>query len=95
MLPGRRCLAFAVLWFLVRSPFGRVIQGISQRAAHARPRLSGARYKFACFVIGGALAGLAGHFYVLLTSLADPSIVDWLAFRAGSNDGDRRRHRHA
>jgi branched-chain amino acid transport system permease protein len=29
-------------------------------------------------VIAGALAGLAGHFYVVLTSLADPSIVDWL-----------------
>jgi branched-chain amino acid transport system permease protein len=37
-----------------------------------------ARYKFVCFVIGGILAGLAGHLYVLLTGLADPSILDWL-----------------
>ena len=36
------------------------------------------RYKFVCFVIGGTLAGLAGHLYVLLTGLADPSILDWL-----------------
>ena len=37
-----------------------------------------ARYKLASFVIGGTLAGLAGHLYVLLASLADPSILDWL-----------------
>jgi branched-chain amino acid transport system permease protein len=70
---------FAGLWFLVRSPFGRVIQGI--RANEQRMRALGypvMRYKFVCFVIAGALAGLAGHFYVVLTSLADPSIVDWL-----------------
>jgi branched-chain amino acid transport system permease protein len=29
-------------------------------------------------VIGVIFAGLAGQFYVILTSLADPSIVDWL-----------------
>jgi branched-chain amino acid transport system permease protein len=72
-------LVFIGLWFLVRSPFGRVIQGI--RANEQRMRALGfpvARYKFVCFVIGGMLAGLAGHFYVILTSLADPSIVDWL-----------------
>jgi branched-chain amino acid transport system permease protein len=72
-------LVFVGLWFLVRSPFGRVIQGI--RANEQRMRALGypvARYKFVCFVIAGMLAGLAGHFYVILTSLADPSIVDWL-----------------
>jgi branched-chain amino acid transport system permease protein len=71
--------AFAGLWLLVRSPFGRVIQGI--HANEQRMRALGypvTRYKFVCFVIAGALAGLAGHFYVVLTSLADPSIVDWL-----------------
>jgi branched-chain amino acid transport system permease protein len=72
-------LVFIGLWFLVRSPFGRAIQGI--RANEQRMRALGfpvARYKFVCFVIGGMLAGLAGQFYVILTSLADPSIVDWL-----------------
>ena len=56
-----------------------MIQGI--RANEQRARALGypvERYKFVCFVIAGALAGLAGHFYVILTSLADPSIVDWL-----------------
>jgi branched-chain amino acid transport system permease protein len=72
-------LVFAFLALLVRSPFGRVIQGI--RANEQRMRALGypvRRYKLVCFVIAGALAGVAGHFYVVLTSLADPSILDWL-----------------
>jgi branched-chain amino acid transport system permease protein len=70
---------FAGLSFLVRSPFGRILQGI--KSNERRMRALGypvARYKLGCFVIGGALGGLAGHLYVLLTSLADPSILDWL-----------------
>jgi branched-chain amino acid transport system permease protein len=78
------CLAIGVLVLiglqvLVGSPFGRVIQGI--RSNEQRMRALGypvERYKFTCFVIGGTLAGLAGHLYVLLTGLADPSILDWL-----------------
>jgi branched-chain amino acid transport system permease protein len=72
-------MVFAFFSVLVRSPFGRVIQGI--RSNEQRMRALGyavGRYKLACFVIAGALAGVAGHFYVLLTSLADPSILDWL-----------------
>jgi len=72
-------LTFIGLFLFVRSPFGRVLQGI--RSNEKRMRALGypvARYKLACFVIGGALAGLAGHLHVLLTSLADPSILDWL-----------------
>jgi branched-chain amino acid transport system permease protein len=67
------------LWMLVESPFGRVIQGI--KSNEQRMRALGYavdRYKFVCFVIGGTLAGLAGHLYILLTGLADPSILDWL-----------------
>lgn len=71
-------LTFLGLAFLVRSPFGRILQGI--KSNERRMRALGyavPRYRLACFVIGGALAGLAGHLYVLLTSLADPSILDW------------------
>jgi branched-chain amino acid transport system permease protein len=70
---------FVGLSFLVRSPFGRILQGI--KSNERRMRALGypvARYQLGCFVIGGALGGLAGHLYVLLTSLADPSILDWL-----------------
>lgn len=72
-------LTFLGLFFLVRSPFGRILQGI--KSNERRMRALGYpvnHYKLACFVIGGAIAGLAGHLYVLLTSLADPSILDWL-----------------
>jgi branched-chain amino acid transport system permease protein len=72
-------LVFVFLSLLVRSPFGSVIQGI--RSNEQRMRALGYpvfRYKLVCFVIAGALAGLAGHFYVVFTSLADPSILDWL-----------------
>ena len=70
---------FVGLRFVVRSPFGRILQGI--KSNEPRMRALGypvARYKLGCFVIGGAVGGLAGHLYVLLTSLADPSILDWL-----------------
>jgi branched-chain amino acid transport system permease protein len=78
------CLAIGVavligLYILVQSPFGHVIQGI--KSNEQRMRALGypvERYKFVCFVIGGTLAGLAGHLYVLLTGLVDPSILDWL-----------------
>lgn len=70
--------AFIFLYILVRSPFGRILQGI--KSNERRMRALGypvARYKLGCFILGAALAGLAGHLYVLLTSLSDPSILDW------------------
>jgi branched-chain amino acid transport system permease protein len=76
------CITLLVLWFisrLVQSPFGRVIQGI--RSNERRMRALGypvQRYKLVCFVIAGALAGLAGYLYFTLTSFVDPTIVNWL-----------------
>ena len=69
------CIGLALM---VRSPFGRVLQGIKSNTQ--RMRALGypvERYKLACFVIGGTLSGLAGYLYVVLTSLADPSILNW------------------
>ena len=66
------------LSLLVRSPFGRILQGI--KSNEQRMRALGypvERYKLGCFVIGGTLSGLAGYLYLMLTSLADPSILDW------------------
>lgn len=74
--------SIATLWFLVRlvrSPFGRVIQGI--RSNERRMRALGypiQRYKLVCFVIAGCLAGLAGYLYFVLTSFVDPTIIYWL-----------------
>lgn len=72
-------LVLVGLSFLTNSPFGRTLQGI--KSNERRMRALGypvGRYKLICFVLGGAVAGLAGHLYVLLTSLADPSIMDWV-----------------
>lgn len=74
--------ALATLWFLhrlVHSPFGRVIQGI--KSNERRMRALGypvGRYKLVCFVIAGALAGVAGYLYFALTNFVDPTLVDWL-----------------
>lgn len=72
-------LVFVGLARLVRSPFGKVIQGI--RVNEQRMRALGypvGRYKLVCFVIAGTLAGLAGYLYFLLTGFVDPTIIDWL-----------------
>lgn len=64
---------------LVRSPFGKVIQGI--RSNERRMRALGysvGRYKLLCFVIAGTIGGLAGYLYFALTSFVDPTLIDWL-----------------
>jgi branched-chain amino acid transport system permease protein len=63
---------------LVHSRFGRVIQGI--RENEARMEAIGYPvfgYKLACFVVGGALAGLAGALLVNQTGLASPNQLLW------------------
>jgi len=74
------CLVVTLLLVgrVVHSRFGRVIQGI--RENEARMEAIGYpvfRYKLACFVIGGALAGLAGALLVNQTGLASPSQLFW------------------
>ncbi len=74
------CLVAALLLVsrLVHSRFGRVIQGI--RENEARMEAIGYPvfgYKLACFVVGGALAGLAGALLVNQTGLASPNQLYW------------------
>jgi branched-chain amino acid transport system permease protein len=74
------CLVAALLLVgrLVHSRFGRVIQGI--RENETRMEAIGYPvfgYKLACFVIGGALAGLAGALLVNQTGLASPNQLMW------------------
>ena len=67
-----------IVWRLVNSRFGLVIQGT--RSNEARMRAIGFptyRYKLVCFVIAGTMAGLSG---VLLANNADfvsPSMMYW------------------
>jgi branched-chain amino acid transport system permease protein len=77
------CLAvlFACLylvWRIVNSRFGLVIQGI--RSNERRMQAIGfpvVRYRLACFVIAGAMCGLAGALLANHTEFISPSIMYW------------------
>ncbi len=66
------------LAFLLRSLFGRVLEGI--RVNEHRMAAMGfdtTRYKLAAFVIAGMLAGAAGHMWSLHTGFVNPELVGW------------------
>jgi branched-chain amino acid transport system permease protein len=70
--------AYVLLAVIVRSPFGRVIQGI--KVNEARMRALGYntyRYKLVSFVIGGALAGLAGYLVAYQGEFVNPEMLNW------------------
>jgi len=74
-------LLFACLylvWRIVNSRFGMVIQGI--RSNERRMQAIGFpayRYRLACFVIAGAMCGLAGALLANHTEFVSPSIMYW------------------
>jgi branched-chain amino acid transport system permease protein len=71
-------LVLLLLRTLVRSPFGHVIAGI--RVNEHRMRALGYstfRYKLVCFVIAGALAGLAGYLSALQFGVVNPDMLGW------------------
>jgi branched-chain amino acid transport system permease protein len=70
--------ALYVVWRLVHSRFGMVIQGA--RVNERRMRAIGFptfRYKLTCFVIAGVMCGLAGALLANHTSFINPSIMFW------------------
>lgn len=71
-------IATIVVWKIVHSPFGKVIQGI--RENEVRTRYLGYNvylYKWASFTISGAFAGLAGGLYTFLINSAFATVLDW------------------
>ncbi len=69
---------YLVLAFLLRSLFGRVLEGI--RVNEHRMEAMGFdtnRYKLAAFVIASMLAGAAGHMWSLHTGFVNPELVGW------------------
>jgi branched-chain amino acid transport system permease protein len=69
---------YLFLVFLLRSLFGRVLEGI--RVNEHRMRALGYdtyRYKLAAFVIAGALAGVAGHMWAMHRAFVNPELVGW------------------
>ena len=77
------CLALLLatvylVWRLVNSRFGMVIQGA--RSNDRRMRAIGFptyRYKLACFVIAGTICGLAGALLANHTDFISPAIMHW------------------
>ena len=71
-------LVYVFLRMLLASLFGRVIVGI--RVNEQRMRSIGYRtfrYKLACFVLAGTLAGMAGYFAAAQFGFVSPDILGW------------------
>ena len=64
---------------LVHSRFGRVIAAIRENEARAEAiGFPVYRYKLACFVIAGAVGGLAGALMANQSSYVSPSLLHWI-----------------
>ncbi len=66
------------VWRIVNSRFGLVIQGA--RSNERRMRAIGFptfRYKLVCFVIAGAMCGLAGALLANHTNYISPAMMEW------------------
>ncbi len=71
-------LTFLLLLAIVRSPFGRTLEGI--RENEHRMRALGCptyRYRLAAFVVAGALAGLGGALATLFNGFANAGSLYW------------------
>lgn len=71
-------LAYLFLLWLVRTPFGRVLQGIH----HNEARMSALgfntyAYKLAIYVIAGAMAGFAGVLFASIDGYVAPELLGW------------------
>lgn len=69
---------YLVLAFLLRSMFGRVLEGIKVNEQRMRAMgFNTYRYKLAAFAIAGMLAGAAGHMWSMHTGFVNPELVGW------------------
>lgn len=71
-------LMYLLLLWLVRTPFGRVLQGIR----HNEPRMSALgyntyAYKLASFTIAGGLCGFAGVLFAAIDGYVAPELLGW------------------
>jgi branched-chain amino acid transport system permease protein len=71
--------AFIFSFRLCGSRFGRALQGIRDNPERAESLgYDTYRYKLVGFIIGGALAGLAGMLYANLNQYVSPDLLDWV-----------------
>lgn len=71
-------VSMLVIWRIVHSPFGRVLQAI--RENEVRTKYVGyntTAYKWASFTLSGLFASLAGCLHVLLQNAAFPEVLEW------------------
>ena len=75
------CLMVGSLYLLHRliaSRFGRVVQAIRENEARMETiGFSTFRYKLVCFVVAGALCGLAGALIANQNSFVSPKLMEW------------------
>ena len=72
-------LVVFLLYRLMRSRFGRVIAAIRENEARAEAiGFPVFRYKLACFVIAGAVAGLAGALLASHGKYVNPNVLHWV-----------------
>jgi branched-chain amino acid transport system permease protein len=75
---GLMVLVYVFLRVVLRSPFGHAIVGI--RVNEHRMQSLGYptfRYKLACFVIAGAIAGIAGYLSAIQFGAVNPEMMGW------------------
>ena len=71
-------LALAVMWRIVRSPFGLCLQAVRENADKAESLgVSARRYRWAAFVISGAYGAVGGAMLGPTTGQVDPAMAYW------------------
>jgi branched-chain amino acid transport system permease protein len=71
-------LCTLLIWRIVHSPFGRVLQAIRENEVRAKYLgYNTTAYKWGAFTISGLFAGLAGGLYTLLINSAFAFVLDW------------------
>jgi branched-chain amino acid transport system permease protein len=75
---GQLIFTYLILAFLLRSLFGRVLEGIKVNEHRMIAMgFNTNRYKLAAFVIAAMLAGSAGHMLAMQTGFVNPDLVSW------------------
>ena len=76
---GLLALVLYAMHRLIHSRFGRVIEAIRENEARAEAiGFPVYRYKLLCFVIAGAIGGLAGALIANQSSYVSPSLLHWI-----------------
>ncbi len=73
-------ICVAVMWVIVRSPFGKALQAI--RDNETRAEFVGVqirRYRWIAFLVSGVFTGVAGILWAPLNGLTTPDILYWPA----------------